>query len=104
MVIKKVLKFQISYFQLKLTSNLLVMLFIRLIQTIKVEKQKLSKKMKLQDQLQRFMPKKALVMLDMQVEKHLSLSEEELLMVQKVSQTIKKEKLTKVRKKIVFPH
>ena len=66
------------------------MLFTKLTQITRAEKQKLNKKMKLLALHQKFMPKKALVMRDMQVEKRQYLLVVESPMDQKEKKVIKK--------------
>ena len=65
--------------------------YIKILQILKGEKQKLNKRTKLLDQQLKFMHKKEQVMQDMQVEKHLYLLVAELPTVQKDSQIIRKE-------------
>ena len=74
------------------------MYYTNKMQITKEEKPKLNKKMKLLDRQQKYMLKKEQVTQDTQVEKHLYLLEVELLTVQKDSQIIKQENLTRVKK------
>ena len=67
-------------------------------QITKEEEQKLSRKMKLKDQQQKYMLKRVRVMLDMLVKKLPYLLVVELLTDQKGNQTTKRESLIKVRK------
>ena len=88
---KTLQKFQINFFQPRLTKNQLIMFYTKLMQTTKVDMQRLNNKMKLPDLRKRFMHKKELEMLDMLVEKLPYLLVVVQLMVLKVSQLIKKE-------------